>query len=128
MTRKSRRYTSSTRQNNRREADLFAEFRSRDLSLCQYLSCNWPSLKRVLDLILRLASEDGTQSRSRINDWIAEQADSIIIKEMKRTKCAFVSASHDLTPEVLASDHIDARLDAIAEDNPFISERIRNLL
>ncbi|SCZ97539.1 BZ3500_MvSof-1268-A1-R1_Chr4-3g07238 [Microbotryum saponariae] len=121
MTRKSRRHTSSTRQNNRREADL----------------CNWSSLKRVLDLILRLAREDGAESRSRINGWIAEQllntclirvqADSIIIKEMKRTKSAFV-ASHDLAPEVLASDHIDARLDAIAEDNPFISGRIRNLL
>ncbi|SCZ92297.1 BZ3500_MvSof-1268-A1-R1_Chr5-2g07768 [Microbotryum saponariae] len=238
MTRKSRRHTSSTRQNNRREADLFAEFRSRDLSLCQYLSCKWSSLKRVLDLILRLAREDGAESRSRINGWIAEQllntclirvqADSIIIKEMKRTKSAFhprhprdfglpalrtssprfgtctaffssnytlttlspptltsllsfpsatrisskvtslhsslvlascekslehlstrhsplpssrapssgspllsssfVIASHDLAPEVLASDHIDARLDAIAEDNPFISGRIRNLL
>ncbi|SCZ88770.1 BZ3500_MvSof-1268-A1-R1_Chr2-1g04626 [Microbotryum saponariae] len=153
MTRTSRRHTSSTRQNNRREADLFAEFRSRDLSLCPYLSwyfspstrfvgvqthrpklfnSNWSSLKRVLDLILRLAREDGAESRSRIfffciNDWIAEQADSIIIKEMKRTKSAFV-ASHDLTPEVLASDYIDARLDAIAEDNPLISGRIRTLL
>ncbi|SCZ88859.1 BZ3500_MvSof-1268-A1-R1_Chr2-1g04685 [Microbotryum saponariae] len=153
MTRTSRRHTSSTRQNNRREADLFAEFRSRDLSLCPYLSwyfspstrfegvqthrpklfnSNWSSLKRVLDLILRLAREDGAKSRSRIfffciNDWIAEQADSIIIKEMKRTKSAFV-ASHDLTPEVLASDYIDARLDAIAEDNPLISGRVRTLL
>ncbi|SGY11711.1 BQ5605_C011g06245 [Microbotryum silenes-dioicae] len=127
MTRTSRHHTSSTRQNTRREADLFAEFRSRDLSLCQYLSCNCSSLKRVLDLILRLAREDGAESSSRINDWIAEQADSIIIKEMKRTKSAFV-ASHDLTPEVLASDYIDARLDAIAEDNCFISGRIRNLL
>ncbi|SCZ96952.1 BZ3500_MvSof-1268-A1-R1_Chr4-2g06887 [Microbotryum saponariae] len=88
---------------------------------------NWSSLKRVLDLILRLAREDGAESRSRINDWIAEQADSIIIKEMKRTKSAFV-ASHDLTPEVLASDYIDARLDAIAEDNPLISGRVRTLL
>ncbi|SGY46357.1 BQ5605_C001g00419 [Microbotryum silenes-dioicae] len=34
---------------------------------------NWSSLKRVLDLILRLAREDGAESRSRINDWIAEQ-------------------------------------------------------
>ncbi|SCZ91546.1 BZ3500_MvSof-1268-A1-R1_Chr1-2g01480 [Microbotryum saponariae] len=98
---------------------------------------NWSSLKRVLDLILRLAREDGAESRSRINGWIAEQllntclirvqADSIIIKEMKRTKSAFV-ASHDLTPEVLASDYIDARLDAIAEDNPLISGRVRTLL
>ncbi|SCZ92639.1 BZ3500_MvSof-1268-A1-R1_Chr5-2g08057 [Microbotryum saponariae] len=88
---------------------------------------NWSSLKRVLDLILRLAREDGAESRSRINDWIAEQADSIIIKEMKRTKSAFV-ASHDLTPEVLASDYIDARLDAIAEGNPLISGRVRTLL
>ncbi|SGY12061.1 BQ5605_C011g06375 [Microbotryum silenes-dioicae] len=127
MTRTSRHHTSSTRQNTRREADLIAEFRSRDLSLCQYLSCNCSSLKRVLDLILRLAREDGAESSSRINDWIAEQADSIIFKEMKRTKSAFV-ASRDLTPEVLASDYIDARLDAIAEDNPFISGRIRNLL
>ncbi|SGY14396.1 BQ5605_C010g06169 [Microbotryum silenes-dioicae] len=158
MTRTSKRHTSSTRQNNLREADLFAEFRSRDLSLCQYLSwyfspstrfegvqthrpklfnSTWSSLKRVLDLILRLAREDGAESSSRINDWIAEQllntclirvqADSIIIKEMKRTKSAFV-ASHDLTPEVLTSDYIDARLDPIAEDNPFIRRRIRNLL
>ncbi|SCZ95011.1 BZ3500_MvSof-1268-A1-R1_Chr11-3g03541 [Microbotryum saponariae] len=153
MTRTSRRHTSSTRQNNRREADLFAEFRSRDLSLCQYLSCNWSSLKRVLDLMLRLAprmaqsqeaeSMTGSPSRwatlrtSRIDSpdskkllntcLIRVQADSIIIKEMKRTKSAFV-ASHDLTPEVLASDHIDARLDAIAEDNPLISGRVRTLL
>ncbi|KDE02598.1 hypothetical protein MVLG_06860 [Microbotryum lychnidis-dioicae p1A1 Lamole] len=84
-------------------------------------------LKRVLDLILRLAREDGAESSSRINDWIAEQADSIIMQEMKRTKSAFV-ASHDLAPEVLASDYIDARLDPIAEDNPFIRRRIRNLL
>ncbi|SCZ94340.1 BZ3500_MvSof-1268-A1-R1_Chr12-2g03831 [Microbotryum saponariae] len=88
---------------------------------------NWSSLKRVLDLILRLAREDGAESRSRINDWIAEQADSIIIKEMERTMCAFV-ASHDLTPEVLASDYFDARLDAIAEGNPLISGRVRTLL
>ncbi|SCZ96559.1 BZ3500_MvSof-1268-A1-R1_Chr8-2g10298 [Microbotryum saponariae] len=148
MTRTSTRRTSSTRQNNRREADLFAEFRRRDLSLRQYLSwyfssstrfegvqthrpklfnSNWSSLKSVLDLILRLAREDGAESRSRINGWIAEQADSIIVKEMKRTKCAFV-ASHDLTPEVLASDYIDARLDAIAEDNPLFSGRVRTLL
>ncbi|SCZ97238.1 BZ3500_MvSof-1268-A1-R1_Chr4-2g07080 [Microbotryum saponariae] len=178
MTRTSRSHTSSTRQNNRREADLLAEFRGRDL--CQYLSwyfspstrfegvqthrpklfnSKWSSLKRVLDLILRLAREDGAESRSRINfffvsmtgspsRWatlrtsridspdskkllntclIRVQADSIIIKEMKRTKSAFV-ASHDLAPEVLASDHIDARLDAIAEDNPFISGWVRTLL
>ncbi|SGY48187.1 BQ5605_C001g00624 [Microbotryum silenes-dioicae] len=97
MTRTSRHHTTSTRQNTRREADLFAEFRSRDLSLCQYLSwyfspstrfegvqthrpklfnSNWSSLKRVLDLILRLAREDGAESSSRINDWIAEQVGS----------------------------------------------------
>ncbi|SGZ14763.1 BQ5605_C029g10615 [Microbotryum silenes-dioicae] len=94
MTRTSKRHNSSTRQNNRCEADLFAEFRSRDISLCQYLSwyfnpstrfegvqthrqklfnSNWSSLKRVLDIILRLAREDGAESSSRINDWIAEQ-------------------------------------------------------
>ncbi|SGY12614.1 BQ5605_C011g06556 [Microbotryum silenes-dioicae] len=55
------------------------------------------------------------------------QSDSIIVKEMKRTKSAFVS-SHDMAPEVLASDQIDARLDAIVESNSFISGRIRNLL
>ncbi|SGY81104.1 BQ5605_C009g05459 [Microbotryum silenes-dioicae] len=126
---------------------IIGEPAPRDLSLCQHPSCyfspstrfegvqthrpklfnsNWSSLKRVLDIILRLAREDGAESSSRINDWIAEQllntclvrvqADSIIIKEMKRTKCAFV-VSHDLAPEVLASDYIDARLDAIAEDS-----------
>ncbi|SGZ27950.1 BQ5605_C026g10226 [Microbotryum silenes-dioicae] len=44
------------------------------------------NFKRVLDLILRLAREDGAESRSQINDWIAdlEQADSISIKEMKQ--------------------------------------------
>ncbi|SCZ91674.1 BZ3501_MvSof-1269-A2-R1_Chr2-1g04084 [Microbotryum saponariae] len=160
MTRTSTRRTSSTRQNNRREADLLAEFRSRDL--CQYLSwyfspstrfegvqthrpklfnSKWSSLKRVLDLILRLAREDGaewaTLRTSRIDSpgskkllntcLIRVQADSIIIKEMKRTKSAFV-ASHDLTPEVLASDYIDARLDAIAEDNSLISGWVRTLL
>ncbi|SCZ99336.1 BZ3500_MvSof-1268-A1-R1_Chr7-2g09489 [Microbotryum saponariae] len=160
MTRTSRSHTSSTRQNNRREADLLAEFRSRDL--CQYLSwyfspstrfegvqthrpklfnSKWSSLKRVLDLILRLAREDGaewaTLRTSRIDSpdskkllntcLIRVQADSIIIKEMKRTKSAFV-ASHDLTPEVLASDYIDARLDAIAEDNSLISGWVRTLL
>ncbi|SCZ88399.1 BZ3500_MvSof-1268-A1-R1_Chr2-1g04385 [Microbotryum saponariae] len=93
----------------------------------ELFNSNWSSLKRVLDLILRLAREDGAESRSRINDWIAEQAHSIIIEEMKRTKSAFV-ASHDLTPEVLASDYIDAQLDAIAEDNPLISGRVRTLL
>ncbi|SGY64261.1 BQ5605_C007g04889 [Microbotryum silenes-dioicae] len=88
MTRTSRHHTTSTRQNTRREANLFAEFRSRDLSLCQYLSwyfspstrfegvqthrpklfnSTWSSLKRVLDIILRLAREHGAQSRSRIN-------------------------------------------------------------
>ncbi|SGY19112.1 BQ5605_C014g07565 [Microbotryum silenes-dioicae] len=88
-----------------RGGSVFAELCSRDLSLCQYLSwyfspstrsegvqtprkklfnSNWSSLKRVLDLILRLAREDGAESRSRINDWIAEQTDSIIIKKMKR--------------------------------------------
>ncbi|SGY16683.1 BQ5605_C012g06949 [Microbotryum silenes-dioicae] len=87
----------------------------------QLFNSNWSSLKRVLDLILRLAREDGAESSSRINDWIAEQllntclirvqADSFIVKEMKRTKSAFV-ASHDLTPETTL----------------FISGRIRNLL
>ncbi|SCZ91492.1 BZ3500_MvSof-1268-A1-R1_Chr1-2g01445 [Microbotryum saponariae] len=126
MTRTSRRHTSSTRQNNRREASS-TRFEGVQTHRPKLFNSNWSSLKRVLDLILRLAREDGAESRSRINGWIAEQADSIIIKEMKRTKSAFV-ASHDLTPEVLASDYIDARLDAIAEDNPFISGRIRNLL
>ncbi|SCZ94944.1 BZ3500_MvSof-1268-A1-R1_Chr11-3g03497 [Microbotryum saponariae] len=156
MTRTSRRHTSSTRQNNRREADLFAEFpHPHDLKGVQthrpkLFNSNWSSLKRVLDLMLRLAprmaqSQDaesmtGSPSRwatlrtSRIDSpdskkllntcLIRVQADS---KEMKRTKSAFV-ASHDLTPEVLASDHIDARLDAIAEDNPLISGRVRTLL
>ncbi|SCZ97775.1 BZ3500_MvSof-1268-A1-R1_Chr7-3g09576 [Microbotryum saponariae] len=174
MTRKSRRHTSSTRQNNRREADLFAEFRSRDLSLCQYLSwyfspstrfegvqthrpklfnSNWSSLKRVLELIydlharmaqsqeaepmtgspsrwatLRTSRIDSPDSKKLLNTCLIRvQAGSIIIKEMKRTKSAFV-ASHDLTPEVLASDYIDARLDAIAEGNPLISGRVRTLL
>ncbi|SGZ28735.1 BQ5605_C027g10429 [Microbotryum silenes-dioicae] len=87
----------------------------------QLFNSNWSSLKRVLDLIIRLAREDGAEPSSRINDWIAEQllntclirvqADSFIVKEMKRTKSAFV-ASHDLTPETTL----------------FISGRIRNLL
>ncbi|SGY18730.1 BQ5605_C014g07452 [Microbotryum silenes-dioicae] len=76
-----------------RRGSVFAEFcTSRHLSLCQYLSwyfspstrfegvqthrpklfnSNWSSLTRVL------------LEADSINDWIAEQADSIIINEMK---------------------------------------------
>ncbi|SGY18895.1 BQ5605_C014g07501 [Microbotryum silenes-dioicae] len=139
MTRKRRRYNSTTRQDRRRQAGL---------SQCQYLSwyfspstqhsgvynhrtklfnSNWTQLKHVLDLIIQLAREDGPDARGRINNWIANQSDSIIVKEMKRTRSAFVS-SHDMAPEVFASDQIDARLDAIVESNSFISGRIRNLL
>ncbi|SGY39205.1 BQ5605_C003g02168 [Microbotryum silenes-dioicae] len=134
MTRNRRRYDSTTRQDRRRQADLF---RLHKLSLCQYLSwyfspstqhdivhnhrpklfnSNWTQLKH---LIIQLAREDGRDARGRINNWISNQ--------MKRTKPAFVS-SHDMAPEVLASDQIDARLDATVESNSFISGRIRNLL
>ncbi|SGY39222.1 BQ5605_C003g02174 [Microbotryum silenes-dioicae] len=66
---------------------------------------------------LRTSWTDSPDSIKLLNTCLIRvQADSIIIKEMKRTKCAFV-ASHDLAPEVLASDYIDARLDAIAEDS-----------
>ncbi|SGZ04963.1 BQ5605_C032g11101 [Microbotryum silenes-dioicae] len=130
------------------QADLFARFRLHKLSLCQYLSwyfslstqhdgahnhrtklfnSDWTQLKHVLDLIIQLAREDGPDARGRINNWIANQSDSIIVKEMKRTKSVFVS-SHDMAPEVLASDQIDVRLDAFVESNSFISGRIRNLL
>ncbi|SGY38838.1 BQ5605_C003g02084 [Microbotryum silenes-dioicae] len=85
---------------------------------------NWTQLKH---LIIQLAREDGRDARGRINNWISNQSDSILVKEMKRTKPAFVS-SHDMAPEVLASDQIDARLDATVESNSFISGRIRNLL
>ncbi|SGY77011.1 BQ5605_C005g03541 [Microbotryum silenes-dioicae] len=84
MTRTSRRHTSSICQNNRREADPYSQ--NFVAAISRYLfNSNWSSLKRVLDLILRLAREDGAESRSQINDRIAdlEQADSIIIKEMK---------------------------------------------
>ncbi|SGY20087.1 BQ5605_C017g08461 [Microbotryum silenes-dioicae] len=71
MTRNRRRYDSTTRQDRRRQADLFARFRLHKLSLCQYLSwyfspstqhdgghdhrsklfnSNWTQLKHVLDL------------------------------------------------------------------------------
>ncbi|SGY17806.1 BQ5605_C015g07897 [Microbotryum silenes-dioicae] len=92
MTRKRRRYNSTTRQDRRRQADLFARFRLHKLSLCQYLSWyfspstqhdgvhtnrpklfngNWTQLKHVLDLIMQLAREDGPDARGRINNWIA---------------------------------------------------------
>ncbi|SDA02854.1 BZ3500_MvSof-1268-A1-R1_Chr11-1g03189 [Microbotryum saponariae] len=78
MTRNRRRYDSTTRQDRRRQADLFARFRLHKLSLCQYLSwyfspstqhdsvhkhrpklfnSNWTQLKHVLDLIIHLARE-----------------------------------------------------------------------
>ncbi|SGY12084.1 BQ5605_C011g06384 [Microbotryum silenes-dioicae] len=96
MTRNRRRYDSTTRQDRRRQADLFARFRLHKLSLCQYLlwyfspstqhngvhnrrpklfNSNWTQLKHVLDLIIQLAHEDDSDARGRINNWIANQSE-----------------------------------------------------
>ncbi|SGY17628.1 BQ5605_C015g07856 [Microbotryum silenes-dioicae] len=109
MTRTSRCHTSSTCQNNRREADPyslnFVAAISRYVNTCRgisahphdlkalkhtYQSCSTatgPALSLYLisfyDLHARMAQSQELEADS-INDWIAEQADSIIINEMKR--------------------------------------------
>ncbi|SCZ95348.1 BZ3500_MvSof-1268-A1-R1_Chr11-2g03450 [Microbotryum saponariae] len=85
------------------------------------VNSNWSSLKRVLELILRLAREDGAQSRSRINDWIAEQVDNT--SEPSPPSSLAMTWLPKSSPPIT-----DALLDAIAENNPFISGRIRILL
>ncbi|SGZ01250.1 BQ5605_C033g11134 [Microbotryum silenes-dioicae] len=120
----SRRYDSTTRQDRRRQADLFARPSTQHDGVHNHrpklFNGNWTQLNHVLDLIIQLAREDGP----------THEAESIIgspTRWMKRTKSAFVS-SHDMAPEGLASDQIDASLDATVESNSFISGRIRNLL
>ncbi|SGY70238.1 BQ5605_C004g03127 [Microbotryum silenes-dioicae] len=106
MTRTSRRHTSSTCQNNRREAVPyslnFLAAISRFVNTCcgtsahphdlkafkhtdqSFSTATGPALSVYLisfyDLHARMAQ---SQEADSINDWIAEQADSIIIKEMK---------------------------------------------
>ncbi|SGY74821.1 BQ5605_C005g03382 [Microbotryum silenes-dioicae] len=107
MTRTSRRHTSSICQNNRREADPYSQnfvaAISRYVNTCRGTSAHphdfkafkhtdqscstatGPALSVYLisfyDLHARMAQ---SQEADSINDWIAERADSIIIKAMKR--------------------------------------------
>ncbi|SGY92013.1 BQ5605_C038g11710 [Microbotryum silenes-dioicae] len=114
MTRNRRRYDLTTRQDRRRQANLFARFRLHKLSLCQHLSCMY-----------LISSYNSPAKMAQTHE--AESIIGLPTRWMKRTKSAFVS-SHDMAPEVFASDQIDARLDAIVESNSFITGCIRNLL
>ncbi|SCZ98006.1 BZ3500_MvSof-1268-A1-R1_Chr7-3g09667 [Microbotryum saponariae] len=124
-----RKYNSSSRQKQRREAEVDEKLRSLNISLCQYLQWyfnpdttalqvlthrpklfngHWASFEHVLNLIVKV----GRQSSSNGRD----------------PSIRGLPSSHEITPDRLTSDCIDEGLDKIADDNQFLFGRIQNLL
>ncbi|SCZ91971.1 BZ3500_MvSof-1268-A1-R1_Chr5-3g08255 [Microbotryum saponariae] len=128
-----RKYDSSSRQKQRREAEVDKKLRSLNISLCQYVQWyfnpdttalqvlthrpklfngHWASFEHVLNVIVEGGRQSSSKGRDRINTWIAKQSDSIVVQETKRSKPTHVP-SHEMTPDHLTSDCIDEGLEKL---------------